>query len=204
MSNSAQAFFNRSRTADNLASEFAQVEASKLGGLSLLRRTDGGTFASGVEQLTPLRRTDAGVFASHVESLAILRSTVLVTLTGTVVTDSGARGAIASWGVVGSSIYQTEPTGLFREQYTWLQSGIASDYEMRSTYFAGDVPDNSPQGVWIDMSTGPRWDVAVGGRAKNETAIMVIEIRDTATSTIQANVFVTLQAYTDGGEPISP
>lgn len=202
MSNSAQAFFNKSRKVPDLAGTFAQVDVSTLGGVSLLRRSTGGTFVSVVESLTPLRRTGSGVFVSAVEALTLLRQGQLVQLFDASVTAAGARVARASWGtnIPTGDVLSTNASGLYTIDYTWMLSGAVADYEIRATVVAGFNPTAGDLiDTWLPLSTAREWIYQVSGKAKYIEGTILFEIRDTATSTVQASCTVFFTAYTDGG-----
>jgi hypothetical protein len=202
MSNSGQAFFLKSRFSADLATTFAEVDVSALGGVTLVRRAAANTLVSNVESITPLRRTDAGVFVSHVESLTVLRLGQLVQLFDRSSTAAGARTARASWGTntPTGDVLKTNSSGLYAIDYTWMLAGVTSDYEIRATVISGSNPTaGDALNTWLPLSTARKWDYQVSGKAKYIDGTILFEIRDTATSTVQDSCNVFFTAYTDGG-----
>ena len=81
---------------------------------------------------------------------------------------------------------------------TWLISGLASDYEVRATLTSGTTPTAGTMGSWLNCGTDRTWsntDNTANG--VSVTSTMLIEIRDVATSTVQDNASVTVEAERD-------
>lgn len=75
---------------------------------------------------------------------------------------------------------------------TWLGSGAASNYEVRATVTAGAL-STGLTGSWLALSSNRTWTrsrTIVG----TGTATLLIEIRDTATSTVQDSATISLEA----------
>ena len=85
---------------------------------------------------------------------------------------------------------------------TWLVVGSASDYDVRYTYTTnlnGGVMTSAGNGVWLNCGTNRTWSltdttVSVASNWVSGT----LEIRDVATSTIQASTTMFMAADTDG------
>lgn len=76
---------------------------------------------------------------------------------------------------------------------TWLQAGASGDYEVRATVLSGDTPTGSALGSWLVLSTTRAWtltDAVNDGIAL--TCDLQVEIRDTATSTVQDTATITI------------
>ena len=76
---------------------------------------------------------------------------------------------------------------------TWLQAGASSDYEVRATVLSGDTPTGSALATWMALSTSRAWtltDAVNDGIAL--TCSLQIEIRDSATGTVQDTATITI------------
>ena len=200
MGNSAQAFFNKSRKVVDLGGTFAQIDASVLGGVVLLRRAADSAHVSTVGGHALVRRTEGNAHVAGLGMHVLLRQTQLVTLTDSSVTATGARVARSSWGTVAGNVYETNPAGIYALDYAWLLGGSVGDYEIRATVIAGFNPTAGDViDTWLSLSTNREWRYQVSGRSKYIDGTIRFEIRDTATSTVQASCVVFFTSYTDGG-----
>ena len=81
---------------------------------------------------------------------------------------------------------------------TWLISGASSDYEVRFTYtqnINGANVTSAGNGVWLNCGTTRSWSISDSSTNMASNSISgTLEIRDTATSTIQASTTVYLRA----------
>ena len=82
------------------------------------------------------------------------------------------------------SLYTRTPTGSYTLQYAWLLSGVVGDYQVRCTVNSGTVVGTT--GTWQLCSTDRGWYISQSSNG-TKTANITIEIRDTATSTVQAS-----------------
>lgn len=71
--------------------------------------------------------------------------------------------------------------------------GIGSNYEIRVTVTAGITPSGGSPGFWHDMASQQVWTVTRGS-VGTDTSTLLVEIRDKATSTVQASGSYTLTA----------
>jgi hypothetical protein len=79
----------------------------------------------------------------------------------------------------------------------WLLGGDPSNYEVRCTVNSGTTPDGDSTGSWLDLGVSARaWTLTdtstVGSPITNN---LTIEIRDKATSTVQASATVTMSVH---------
>lgn len=65
-------------------------------------------------------------------------------------------------------------------------SGVGDDYEVRLTVNSGSNPSSGPSvSTWLALSTQRQWDLEATGTDTSLSGNWTIEIRDTATSTVQ-------------------
>ncbi len=98
---------------------------------------------------------------------------------------SEGTGTGADWQDYASGEYaNTEP-----------DAGLGSDYEARLTVLSGDTPTASPgTGVWVGLGTERDWTLGVTGENVSKSGSWKLEIRDAATSTLQASATFTISA----------
>lgn len=75
---------------------------------------------------------------------------------------------------------------------TWLLSGAAGDYESRATLQSGTTPTTGTMNTWQALSSDESWSLAVAA-GSTDTSVILVEIRDVATSTVQDSASITLQ-----------
>jgi hypothetical protein len=200
MSNVGTPFFITRRGGTNLSTTFPSLYASKVGGHALVRRAAANVHVSGLAGHVLTRRTGANVHVSRMGGHILFRQATLVQLFSRNTTATGARTARASWGTVGGDVYMTNASGLYAFDYAWLQAGLVGDYEIRATVIAGFNPTAGDLiDTWLSLSTNREWRYQVSGRSKYIDGTIRFDIRDTATSTIQATCTVFFTSYTDGG-----
>ena len=81
---------------------------------------------------------------------------------------------------------------------TWLVVGAAADYDVRFTYtqnINGGSVTSAGNGVWLNCGTTRSWSVYDGSTSSASNSVSgTLELRDVATSTIQASTTVYLNA----------
>ena len=85
--------------------------------------------------------------------------------------------------------YRKPVSGSDVQIFTWLLSGSAGDYEARVTVTSGTL-DSGTADTWEVLSTSRRYGVA-RTTTGSESCTFDVEIRDTATQTVQASCTVT-------------
>lgn len=108
-------------------------------------------------------------------------SAALVFLQDGSYSDTGAAGI----GVNNTGVVQA--TGI--SDYTWLLIGAVADYQVRATKTSGTSPSGT-LATWLGLGTSRAWTLSGTGVTCNLT----VEIRDVATSTVQATASITLTA----------
>lgn len=79
--------------------------------------------------------------------------------------------------------------------WSWLLSGLNSDYQVRATVTSGPTPTGSPTASWLSLGTTRNWALTQSG-VGSQTTYLTIEIRrvsdtvviDTATAVITVEV----------------
>jgi hypothetical protein len=108
-------------------------------------------------------------------------SAALVFLQDGSYSDTGAAGI----GLTNTGLVQA--TGI--SDYTWLLIGAVGDYQVRTTKTSGTSPSGT-LATWLGLGTSRAWTLSGTGVTCNLT----VEIRDVATSTVQATAYITLTA----------
>jgi hypothetical protein len=201
MGNSAQAFFNKSRKVVDLGGTFAQIDASVLGGVVLLRRAADSAHVSTVGGHALVRRTEGNAHVAGLGMHVLLRQAQLVQLFDRSATGTGARVGRASWGtrIPTGDVFKTNASGIYAIDYTWMLAGVVADYEIRATVISGSNPTaGDALNTWLSLSSDREWRYQVSGRGKFIQGTIKFEIRDTSTSTVQDECNVLFTAYTDG------
>jgi hypothetical protein len=79
---------------------------------------------------------------------------------------------------------------------TWLQAGVASDFEVRATLNSGDVPAGSAVGSWLSCGSQQSWSQSVLG-VDIKFSDLTIEVRNAATLIVQDSCAVYIEATVD-------
>lgn len=87
-------------------------------------------------------------------------------------------------------------TNVYTDKFTWLLSGASSDYQVRASVISGTAPTGSATNTWLTMSSPRDWTIS-NNTEDTSTTMLLIELRDVATSTIRATATFTLQATQD-------
>lgn len=85
---------------------------------------------------------------------------------------------------------------------SWLRGagGTVSNYEARATLKSGTLSSGTT-GTWANCSSSPNWVKQNSSRnGSTQTAVILVEIRDVATQTVQTSATITLSAESDGGD----
>lgn len=78
---------------------------------------------------------------------------------------------------------------------TWLNSGSASDYQVRVTDGGPDgITSGDATGTWLTLNTNYSWTLEETVSGNTSQTVLTVEIRDVATSTVQDTATVTLTA----------
>jgi len=109
-------------------------------------------------------------------------------------TDARAGWRCHSDGTVDSGVGTTGVT--YNNMHTWLLSGANSDYQIRATLASGDTPSVGTMDTWEVLSTTRTWENIVTASGQRASTI-TFEIRDVATSTVQASCSVYLEAFVE-------
>jgi hypothetical protein len=113
-----------------------------------------------------------------------------VTLTSRTVTKVGNGTASVTgtyWLYLSGSVKDQSLTNL----ETWLHSGVSTDYEARATFQSGDALTSGTLGSWLNLSTSRSWSLTAAAGSDLASSFLV-EIRDVATSTVQASANITI------------
>lgn len=103
----------------------------------------------------------------------------------------GAR--TATFRIANDGYIYAGDNGSYIQQYAWLLSGAAGDYQAYATVTAGSVIGTT--GSWVALSSTADWSIADGNDdGIPESATMIVQIRDTATSTVRATATIDLSA----------
>ena len=71
--------------------------------------------------------------------------------------------------------------------------GVGADYEIRATLLSGTTPTSGTLGTWLSLSSNRSWSM-VRSTDGTSSCSLTIEIRDTATSTVQGTATWSLSA----------
>jgi hypothetical protein len=108
--------------------------------------------------------------------------------------------SIAQYELLSSGVartYQFPGAGFETITGEWLISGSAGDYQARATLSSGSTPNGgSGLGTWLTLSTTRSWSNTVDPQ-NSITSVLLIEIRDTATSTVRTSATITIEAIAE-------
>lgn len=96
--------------------------------------------------------------------------------------------------------YRLTNTGIVQNQNgaaleTWVDGSFtASDYAVRVTLSSGTTPDAGALGSWLGLGTSRVWTLTNTVENSTKTSVLLVEIRDVATSTVQDSATITLLA----------
>lgn len=117
----------------------------------------------------------------------------LVAITNQSVERFASSALTASYTLNTSGIVQKTEGGSTTTLETWLLVGASSGYEARATVLSGDSPTGSALATWLALSTTRAWTLT---DAVNDgiplTCSLSVEIRDTATNTVQDTAIITI------------
>ena len=117
----------------------------------------------------------------------------MVAITNQSVSRVASTSLTATYTLNTSGIVQKTEGGSTTTLETWLQAGAAGDYEVRATKLSGDSPTGSALATWLPLSSTQAWTLT---DAVNDgiplTCTLTVEIRDTATSTVQDTASITI------------
>lgn len=85
--------------------------------------------------------------------------------------------------------------------FTWMNTGVVGDYQVRATFVSGTVPVGT-LGSWLSLGTTRTWSLTQSGEGE-KTCVLTIEIRLLSTGVILDTATVTLRATSidvSGGE----
>lgn len=108
---------------------------------------------------------------------------------------------VASFATATAS-YQIANDGKVRDQSgaileSWLTSGSASSYEVYATLTSGTLSSGTLT-TWLNCGTSRTWSVVNSARDNSViSAVIVVQIRDVATHTVQATATISLSAESD-------
>jgi hypothetical protein len=102
-----------------------------------------------------------------------------------------------------TATYQITSDGTVRNQAStvleaWLTGGSASNYEVRATVTTGSI-NSGTTGSWLSCSSNRAWSITNSDPDTNASAVLLIEIRDSATQTVRASASITLIAVVNSG-----
>lgn len=109
----------------------------------------------------------------------------------------GATLALAGYNLTSTGTVQTIELFTVNDVEDWVTptSAAGAAYQVRATVSSGDTPNSgSALNTWLTLGSDQVWYQSnnVPGTVRNGT--LLIEIRDTATSTVQDSATVTLTA----------
>lgn len=111
-------------------------------------------------------------------------SNTVVLNTGTV--SSNGEDVAVSWKCDTDTYIYTSKNAVYSQRYQWTPDNPAN-YEIRATLVSGAVGSGTT-GSWLAMTADREWVVS----ASDTLAVLTMEIRDVATSTVRASCSVTL------------
>lgn len=117
----------------------------------------------------------------------------LVAITNQSISRVASTATQATYTLNTSGIVQKSEGGSTTTLETWLLNGAAGDYEARATVSSGDSPTGSALSTWLALSSTRAWtlqDAVVDGIPL--TCVLLVEIRDVATNTVQTSASITL------------
>ena len=117
----------------------------------------------------------------------------LVAITNQSISRVASTATQATYTLNTSGIVQKSEGGSTTTLETWLLNGAAGDYEARATVSSGDSPTGSALSTWLALSSTRAWtlqDAVVDGIPL--TCVLLVEIRDVATNTVQASASITI------------
>lgn len=194
-------FWVKRRTAPLVEDVYPDVYASTLDAMTIVRRDADAAIVSGLEGMSIVRRDADAAIVSHIEAMTILKQGSFILLNAASLSGNGSRSASTTWSTkAAGEIWYTAFSGLVTYQYDWLLAGTASSFEIRATILADSgVVMSGTYGSWLNLGTNRDWTWSITGRRAWGEVSALFEIRDTATSTLQASAVVYSALTTDGG-----
>lgn len=193
-------FFRFGRVATEIVPSFTNAYVSTLNGNALVRKTPGNAFVSNINGNSLVRRTAANAHVSAINGHVLLRQTDLIFLDSHSIASTGARSATAGYRINATGYVDTLVNGSSTAQETWLLGGSASDYEARLTTnsLVNTATTTGTFDSWVDLTNTATWTWGITTRRYYFEGDYTIEIRDKATSTVQASGNIFVVVYTDG------
>jgi hypothetical protein len=105
------------------------------------------------------------------------------------------NGPQAFYNLLNTGVGQRSLTAGGTASWTWLLSGLNSDYQVRLTVVSGTTPGGSSSGSWLSLGTSRSWTLTTPGDFNSVT----VEIRRVSDSVVIATATVTMSYIDTGG-----
>jgi hypothetical protein len=126
-----------------------------------------------------------------------LTPVVALSFTSASRTTVAPTGATATWQLLSTGIGKaTKSNGTFNT-WTWLLSGLASDYQISMALVSGATPSGDPLSSWLSLSSSRSWFVSRGGTFGTTISNLQVSIKNVATGIIVATAAITITANVD-------
>jgi hypothetical protein len=79
---------------------------------------------------------------------------------------------------------------------TWLNSGVAADYDVRATLQSGTSPSGSALATWLNLASGSSWSLTRGSLGV-VSCVVTVEISLAGTGVAIASASIIIQAERD-------
>lgn len=137
-----------------------------------------------------------GIVAAAQYSIAAVNP-VTVQLHNQAISEYGAMPVVATYIIANNGTVQ-DGSGDVLESWLTGTGASVSDYEVAAAQTSGAAVSGT-LGTWMNCSTSVSWSVANTNRAPSvKSAVISVQIRDTATHNVKASASITLTAQTDG------
>jgi hypothetical protein len=124
-------------------------------------------------------------------ALAVAASRIIVSLSNLNVSDSNSGTSGASYELTNAGVINSYQLATPTAQGFWVtpQTGFSA-WEVRATLNSGALTSGTT-GSWLNLGTSRVWECS-GAAVSSGAAQLLIEIRDVATSTVQASATINL------------